>query len=455
MSTIAANKQRASHISGADAGNAGKDKVDLVDFKMVTFSLAGKDYGIDIMKVKEIARFVNFTYVPNTPNYVRGVYNLRGDIISIIDLRAMFNLPFKQKSSTEEESGLIIRLDTTLIGVIVDKIDKVVGISSKNIQPPHPIFGDINIKFISGVVENDGRLYIILDADKVLGKPEERSTPVAAITAYGQSAPSVRPVDESDPRARNQTGSVGEQDQNKVFIKEALHALLGFTVNGLNETWFDQRYAEWEAGRKGNQVQIKSQDEAKQFLENFYSPFTAQLWSKDYLEAVMAMMPEKVGSHINIWNPGCGRGYETYSLAVALRKKYPEARMKIWASDKDLLNVSSAPNLVFADREIPEYFDEFMVEGKNGKSFNPKIKESILFEYHDMVNDHTLPPLDIVFSRDVFSFQSNESQRIVMQALDDMVKPGGVIILGQNEVYPESDKWTVKEFQLMHVARHE
>ena len=153
MSTVAAKKSRATHVSGTDGVQVSKDKVDLVDFKMVTFSLAGKDYGIDIMKVKEIARFVNFTYVPNTPNYVRGVYNLRGDIISIIDLRAMFNLPFKQKSSNEEESGLIIRLDSTLIGVIVDRIDKVVGINSNNIQPPHPIFGDINIKYISGVVE--------------------------------------------------------------------------------------------------------------------------------------------------------------------------------------------------------------------------------------------------------------------------------------------------------------
>jgi len=60
------------------------------DFKMVTFSLGGKDYGIDIMKVKEIAKFSQFTYVPNTPPFVRGVYNLRGEIISIIDLRLFF-----------------------------------------------------------------------------------------------------------------------------------------------------------------------------------------------------------------------------------------------------------------------------------------------------------------------------------------------------------------------------
>ncbi len=69
------------------------EKIDLIDFKMVTFSLGGKEYGIDIMKVKEISKAASFTYVPNSSPFVRGVYNLRGEIISIIDLRVMFNIP--------------------------------------------------------------------------------------------------------------------------------------------------------------------------------------------------------------------------------------------------------------------------------------------------------------------------------------------------------------------------
>ena len=78
------------------------DQMVVVDFKMVTFSLAGKDYAIDIMRVKEIAKAGNFTYVPNTSPFVLGVYNLRGDIIPIIDLRILFNIPVparKKKSS--------------------------------------------------------------------------------------------------------------------------------------------------------------------------------------------------------------------------------------------------------------------------------------------------------------------------------------------------------------------
>jgi purine-binding chemotaxis protein CheW len=134
-----------------------KERTDTVDFKMVTFSLGGKDYGVDIMNVKEIAKADKFTFVPNAASFVRGVYNLRGDIIPIIDLRLFFHLPQDRKADGLENM-LILRIEDRVYGTIVDKIDKVVGINTENIQPPHPIFGDINIKFISGVVEKQGDL---------------------------------------------------------------------------------------------------------------------------------------------------------------------------------------------------------------------------------------------------------------------------------------------------------
>ena len=74
-----------------------KERAETVDFKMITFSLAGKDYGVDIMNVKEIAKADKFTFVPNAASFVRGVYNLRGDIIPIIDLRIFFHLPQDRK----------------------------------------------------------------------------------------------------------------------------------------------------------------------------------------------------------------------------------------------------------------------------------------------------------------------------------------------------------------------
>ena len=129
-----------------------KENVAVVDYKMVTFSLAGKDYAIDIMQVKEIAKTGRFTYVPNTLPFVLGVYNLRGEIIPIIDLRLFFNIDIPSREDNSVENMLIVSVEDQLFGVVVDAIDKVVGIQKSTIQPPHPLFGDINIKYIYGVV---------------------------------------------------------------------------------------------------------------------------------------------------------------------------------------------------------------------------------------------------------------------------------------------------------------
>jgi len=104
-----------------------KEKAENVDFKMVTFSLAGKEYGVDIMNVKEIAKADKFTYVPNAASYVRGVYNLRGDIIPIVDLRQFFHLTVEPRKDNLENM-LILHINEQVYGTIVDKIDKGVGI---------------------------------------------------------------------------------------------------------------------------------------------------------------------------------------------------------------------------------------------------------------------------------------------------------------------------------------
>ena len=141
-----------------------------VDFKMVTFSISGKDYAIDIMYVKEIAKAGQFTYVPNTLPFVVGVYNLRGEIIPILDLRIFFNISDKKDEESKLQNLLILTVNEQTFGVIVDKIDKVVGIQKSSIQPSHPLFADINIKYIAGVIENNKHLYILLDVERIFSK---------------------------------------------------------------------------------------------------------------------------------------------------------------------------------------------------------------------------------------------------------------------------------------------
>ncbi|MGD9940724.1 MAG: CheR family methyltransferase [Clostridia bacterium] len=414
-----------------------KERADKIDYKMVTFSLAGKEYGIDIMNVKEIARAGRFTYVPNSAPFVRGVYNLRGDIISVIDLRTMFHLPAERKQDDALESLLILRVEDHVFGVIVDNIDKVVGVSSSGIQPPHPIFGDINVKYIKGIIENQGKLYIILNVEKLFApkkaKEEEEAGRLAAVIPVGVKAVSQTPSQEAAYDGGRPQASA---DVTADFIKETLFSFSTFGVSSVNERWFGDRYAEWKASRKATDIQLKEQSEADQFLEPFYSRSTGALWSEEYMEQIMSALPPLQGKMITAWNPGCSKGYETYSFACAIKRAYPEARLKIWANDSDLLAISMAPNMVFMVDQVPEVYRDYMVKGRNGWTFIQSLRESIFFEFHDVLNSNPVPPVDIILCRDTVSFMSVADQKRLLSEFNEKVKSGGALILGSNEDLP-------------------
>ncbi len=425
-----------------------QEALENIDFKMVTFSLAGKDYGIDIMKVKEIAKDIDFTYVPNTAPYVRGVYNLRGDIISIIDLRVMFNLPVEQRPEGDPENIIILRLDSGIIGVIVDSTDKVIGISSETIQPTHPLFGDINVKYISGVVENENRLYIILDVERIFtteeAMPAEHIQPPAAERAAGAGPTETVPTDVSSA-AKTQA----EKDTTALqlnFIKETLATFKQFYVTSLNEQWVRVRLVEWRKLRESRdkEVQLKTVEEANEFLYPFYSTYTGRLFGEEYINEIKNILPQEGPATVSAWNPGCGNGYETYSLAGTLKDRYPESRVKIWANDNDLLSISSAPGLYFDQTEAAQTLQKYLVEGNYGYQFSSEIKESIFFEYHDILHQNPFPAVDVIMARDVLSFLQPQDQQKIISEFKEKLKPHGIVIVGENEIIT-ADGWTPLE----------
>ena len=428
MSTAEAMPYRITESADLQREDFQKEEINVADYKMVTFSLGGRDYGINIMKVKEISKASRFTYVPNALPFVRGVYNLRGDIISIIDLRQMFNIPITEKPKDGTEQMIILRLEDNILGVIVDSIDKVVGVSSKSIQPPHPLFGDINIKFISGIVENDERLYIILDTEGIFSQKDAIET---------QAAPVLQ-------KERNLVGrnEASERELAYNFISEGLISLRRFYVTSVNDNWFKERISSWTQSRErvGADFQLREAQDADEFLSGFYSPYTGQLWPEDYREAFKKLLPEQSSGVINVWNPGCGKGYETYSLATILKERYPGKRIKIWAHDNDLLEISTGPTLVVQKGQVPPCYDKYLVEIQGGFQFNSEIKESVVFEYHDATNGNTLPPIDLILCRDLVSFTSPENQQKLIREFNEQVRGGGLLVLGGNEVL-NSPEW--------------
>jgi purine-binding chemotaxis protein CheW len=133
--------------------------------QLVTFQLVEELYGIYIMDVKEIVRVQDVRALPNAPGYVEGIFNLRGEIIPIINLHKRFHLK-KVFTSEEDEllSGfIIIDVDGMKLGVIIDRVSRVVAIEKEDIQPPPQMLTGIGAEYIQGVVRQDEGYLIILN----------------------------------------------------------------------------------------------------------------------------------------------------------------------------------------------------------------------------------------------------------------------------------------------------
>jgi purine-binding chemotaxis protein CheW len=133
--------------------------------QLVTFQLGEELYGVNIMDVKEIVRVQEIRPIPNAPVYVEGIFNLRSEIIPIISLHRRFHLR-KLVSSEEDEllSGFVILdIDGMKLGIIIDRISRVVTIEKEEIQPPPQMFSGIGAEYIQGVVRQEGGYLIILD----------------------------------------------------------------------------------------------------------------------------------------------------------------------------------------------------------------------------------------------------------------------------------------------------
>jgi purine-binding chemotaxis protein CheW len=389
------------------------------------------------MNVKEIAKADKFTYVPNAASFVRGVYNLRGDIIPIVDLRSFFHLPAEKHGGEVLENMLILRIGDQVYGTIVDHIDKVVGINSDTIQPPHPIFGDINIKFISGVVEKAGQLYIILDVVRIFTHQDETKSRAAIPDAPpgGYYAPPAQAEQQAGPAPK----AGGLSGSSLDFIKESLFALKHFSASALNDDWLRRHFVDWTSTRAEDRVQLKDQNDADEFLQDFYSPGTGRFWDDDYAQLVKSVLPELRSSAIQVWNPGCGKGYETFSFACIVKSRFPDRQLKIWANDSDIMAISSAPNMLFDLDDVPEYCREFMVKGPSGYSFNQVIRDSILFEYHDVLHNNLFPDLDVVLCRDLLSFMARKDQDKLITEFSEKLKEGGIVFLGRSEQMPGNE----------------
>lgn len=153
-----------------EQGRAAYDK----EGKYLTFSLGNEEYGIGILKVKEIIGMMRITPVPQTPDFVKGVINLRGKVIPVIDLRLRFNMD--ENGYTERTCIVVVEIDGSdaklHIGVVVDSVSEVLNIKGADIEDT-PNFGvALNTDYVLGMAKTGGGVKILLDIDRVLSTSE-------------------------------------------------------------------------------------------------------------------------------------------------------------------------------------------------------------------------------------------------------------------------------------------
>lgn len=149
----------------------------------LTFMLAGEEYGVDILRVQEIKGWEEATHIPNTPEYVKGVINIRGTIVPIVDLRKKFNLDSIPYGPTTVVIVLkVIGNDKErTMGIIVDAVSDVYNITNTDLKPA-PDLGTISIDYVNGLATVDDKMIITIDIDKLL----DTSQTISAMTGTTQ-----------------------------------------------------------------------------------------------------------------------------------------------------------------------------------------------------------------------------------------------------------------------------
>ncbi|NTV51198.1 MAG: purine-binding chemotaxis protein CheW [Geobacteraceae bacterium] len=143
--------------------------------QLVSFMLADEEYGVEVLKVREIIRMPTITKMPNAPQHVEGIINLRGKVIPIISMRRRFNIMENENNS--QTRIIIMDVVGSLTGFIVDSVSEVIRIHGSEIQPPPSmvISGGVSQEFITGVYNHAERLLIIMDIDRMFSDDERES----------------------------------------------------------------------------------------------------------------------------------------------------------------------------------------------------------------------------------------------------------------------------------------
>ena len=156
--------------------------------QFISFSVGEEEYGLELLRVKEVIRVREITWLPKAPSCVKGIINLRGDVIPIIDLRDKFGL--ESREVTAQTRVIVVEIEGRLTGLVVDSASQVVRIPSDQVDPPPQVLGRFSQELITGVGKIDDTLVILLNPDSILTVDEKMAlSSIDAATSVSTVAP--------------------------------------------------------------------------------------------------------------------------------------------------------------------------------------------------------------------------------------------------------------------------
>ncbi|MCK9192995.1 MAG: chemotaxis protein CheW [Nevskia sp.] len=138
--------------------------------EFLTFTLGNEEYGVDILKVQEIRGYDTVTHIPDTPAFIKGVINLRGTIVPVVDLRIKFNLG--RVEYNELTVMIVLNIAGRVVGVVVDGVSDVITLEDNQIMPPPEFGGTLDTRYLAGLGTVDQRMLILVDIEKLMGSTE-------------------------------------------------------------------------------------------------------------------------------------------------------------------------------------------------------------------------------------------------------------------------------------------
>ncbi len=165
--------------------------------QVIGFRIGAEEYGLEILKVREIIRVGEITRMPRAPAFVRGIINLRGDVIPVLSLGQRFGLQTAEDGASARV--IVVEIGGRLIGMMVDSVSAVLRVPAGQIDPPPPIIGGMSRRYVRGVAKLEKSLVILLDIERVLSEDEQAG--LAALAEGDEAAPERVPAAEREPVA--------------------------------------------------------------------------------------------------------------------------------------------------------------------------------------------------------------------------------------------------------------